>query len=523
MRAAVFIAAALAVPACSGEADRPPAGGPDAAVDPVLVTIRQVQDAEADGWVAPGTLVRIEDVVVTARGNLTDDFTVQDDRPGEAPFSGLYIEVAEAGGELVAPIQGDRVSLVGVVSEREGDMTALADLRAIEALAAGAPLPEPFAVGAGELSGALDGVLVRIDGPHEVVTTDGEAGVELAGGLSMGTTFFTPDPMPGPGDVYAALTGPLAGPGRILPRSEGDLAGHVVAAHLVRILPDVFALAPGQSRVLALQLDAPAPAAFTVCLDSDRPAVAGPTGDQLAVAAGEAEVALEVRALSAHAEPATVRAWRAIRGSCDEGVGALTTAQVAVTDDRIAGPGDLRVNEVLSDPPGTESTDMAGDASCDGLRSSDDDEYVEIVNLTADVVDLSGVTLLDRVPEPVVRHVFAPATKLGPGEVILVYGAAPGPAATGPWCAVLAVVQVVAASAGSGLDLNNAGDTVRVLAADGAEITRFDYSALIGAHNQSITRDPDVSGGPVLYGNAASHLDDRAFSPGTRNDGSAFP
>jgi hypothetical protein len=121
-----------------------------------------------------------------------------------------------------------------------------------------------------------------------------------------------------------------------------------------------------------------------------------------------------------------------------------------------------------------------------------------------------------------VRHVFAPGSKLAPGEAIVVYGALPGSAASGPWCAALAAARVVVASQGSGLDLNNAGDTVTLRATSGDEIARFDYSALIGAHNQSITRDPDVSGDPVLYGSAGGHLADRAFSPGTRNDGSDF-
>jgi hypothetical protein len=517
----VLLALSFALAACSADEQPPPAGGPDAGVDPILVTIRQVQDADAAGHVAAGTLVRIDDVVVTARGNLTDDFTVQDDRAGEAAWSGLYIEV-EAAGELVAPVQGDRVSVTGVVAELSGEVTALTDMRAIDALATGAALPEPVAIAAADLSAALDGVLVRVDGPHEVVLTSEEGELLMATGVAAGPTFFTPDPLPGPGDVYTSLSGPLAGAARVLPRSDADLAGHSVAAHLVRIVPDVVALAPGQARTLSLELDAAAPAAFTVCVDSSRPSVAAPAAGELSVAAGQAAIDLEVHALAADAEPATLHAWRAIGGSCAGGVGAVTSAEIAVTEDRIAGPGDLRVNEVLSDPPGTEDSDMTGDASCDGLRSSADDEFVEIVNVTDAVVDLSGVTLLDRVPEPVVRHVFAPATRLAPGEAILVYGGLPGSAASGPWCAALAGARAVVASRATGLDLNNAGDTVRLVAAAGDEIARFDYSALVGAHNQSITRDPDVSGDPVLYGAAGGHLGDRAFSPGTRNDGAAF-
>jgi hypothetical protein len=517
-----LLAASLLLAACSSDEEAPPVGGPDASIDPVTVTIRQVQDPDADGHVPPGTLVRIEDAVVTARGNLTDDFTVQDDRAAEAPFSGLYIEVA-SGGELVAPVQGDRVSVTGVVAELAGEVTALTEVTAIDVGASGAELPEPVAAAVGDLGGALDGVMVTVAGPHEIVLTSEEGELLMASGLAVGPTFFAPDPLPGPGDVYASITGPLVGAARVLPRAEIDLAGYAVAAHLARIVPDVVALAPGQSRTLSLELDAVSPTAFTVCLDSTLPAVAAPAAGELAVAAGQSAVDLDVHAMSAHADPAILRAWRAIGGSCAGAVGAAITARIAVTEDRIAGPGDLAINEVLSDPPGTDETDMTGDASCDGLRSSADDEFVEIINVADAVVDLSGVTVTDRVPEQVVRHVFAPGSKLAPGEAILVYGALPGISQSGPWCAALAAARVVIASQASGLDLNNAGDTVTLHAADGQEIARFDYSALVGAHNQSITRDPDVSGAPVLYGSAQGHLADRAFSPGTRNDGTSFP
>src|SRR5688572_22636502 len=96
--------------ACSGEGGSPGGpggGGPDGGSDPVTVTIRQVQDPTADGWVAAGTWVRIEDVVVTARGNATDDFTAQDDRAAEPGWSGVFVAVDDPDGALPVPIQGD--------------------------------------------------------------------------------------------------------------------------------------------------------------------------------------------------------------------------------------------------------------------------------------------------------------------------------------------------------------------------------------------------------------------------------
>jgi hypothetical protein len=535
-----ILAAVLAASACdfsSGGGSRTADAGADAAIDPVTVTVRQVQDPTEESWVAAGTWVRIEDVVVTARGNATDDFTVQDDRAGEAGWSGLYVAVDDPDGALAVPIQGDRVTLVGRVDELEevglpGSETRLAAVATIEVRSSGAPVPEPVAVAAADVAGAsaprqeeLEGVLVRVAGPHEVVDIDPTSSdLAIAGGLMVGARFHAPDPLPGPGDVYAELTGPLGfadGAPHVLPRSEGDLAGLVVAAHITAIEPSVLALAPGADRTLLLVLDAPTPTALEVCLASSHPGVAAPAQATVTVPAGETEVELEVHAVSAAAMPATLRAWRA-SGPCATAPAAAVTALLAVTEDRIAGPGDLLFNEVLSDPPGTEAGHLDGDASCDGVRSSDDDEFLELVNQTEDTVDLSGVRVLDKLPEPTLRHVFDAGTRLAPGEAIVLLGAPPGAAASGPWCAALGAVKVASASQGTGLHLNNAGDTVTLQDAGGVAIATFQYSALVGAHDQSLTRDPDLTGEVVLYGDADGHMGDRAFSPGTRNDGTPF-
>ncbi|HUS66985.1 MAG TPA: hypothetical protein VMZ28_20750, partial [Kofleriaceae bacterium] len=150
MRRLLLIVAGCA--ACSGEgaSDGPGVadGGRDAGIDPVTVTIRQVQDPVAPGWVAAGTWVRIEDVVVTARGNATDDFTVQDDRADEPGWSGIFVAVEDPDGALPVPIQGDRVTLVAraeeVVAEGlPGSETRLVSVASIEVLASGAAVPEP--------------------------------------------------------------------------------------------------------------------------------------------------------------------------------------------------------------------------------------------------------------------------------------------------------------------------------------------------------------------------------------------
>src|SRR6185295_555279 len=56
----------------------------------------------------------------------------------------------------------------------------------------------------------------------------------------------------------------------------------------------------------------------------------------------------------------------------------------------------LVINEVLADPPGSMATDLNGDANHDGVRSSSQDEFVELVNSSNAALNLSGWTLSTR-------------------------------------------------------------------------------------------------------------------------------
>ena len=73
------------------------------------------------------------------------------------------------------------------------------------------------------------------------------------------------------------------------------------------------------------------------------------------------------------------------------------------------------MNEILADPPPAE----AGDANGDGVRSTSDDEFAEIINRSSQAVDLSGWSLHDFTG---LRHLFAEGLVLAPGEFFVVFG-----------------------------------------------------------------------------------------------------
>ena len=176
-------------------------------------------------------------------------------------------------------------------------------------------------------------------------------------------------------------------------------------------------------------------------------------------------------------------------------------------DPAIAPPAPILViNEVNADPDGS----LAGDANNDGTRDGSDDEFVEIVNNTGSDVDISGWTLADAVG---VRHTFPAGTVLTDGCGIVVFG---GGSPAGGFGGM--VVQT--ASSGF-LGFNNGGDAVTLN--DGTtDQASVSYGSEGGA-NQSLTRDPDITGAePLVQHTSATGAGGALFSPGTRVDGSIF-
>lgn len=161
--------------------------------------------------------------------------------------------------------------------------------------------------------------------------------------------------------------------------------------------------------------------------------------------------------------------------------------------------GDLVINEVLANVPSGD----AGDANQDGTRDAYDDEFVEIINRSADVLDVSGVTL--RVGEHD-KFTFN-ATCLASLEAAVIFG--------GGQPTVHPDYQVYLSRAR--LALGNSGGSVTLIDAGGMRLTAMSYGAS-GA--TSFTLSPEVEGAEYTAHDTLNP--ERLFSPGTCADGASF-
>jgi uncharacterized repeat protein (TIGR01451 family) len=184
---------------------------------------------------------------------------------------------------------------------------------------------------------------------------------------------------------------------------------------------------------------------------------------------------------------------------------------------------DIVINEVLADPPDGST----GDANRDGVRDSNDDEFVELVNTTGNNIDISGYQLLTRstsATSDTLRHTFAPGTLFPAGSAIVVFGGG----SFNPTNPAFGGAQVFKASSGA-LSLTNSGGVVTLREPSQSIVSIFSYggsTGLNGDANQSLTRSPDA-GTNSECGNFTPHTtapgsNGQPFSPGTRVDGSPF-
>jgi hypothetical protein len=188
----------------------------------------------------------------------------------------------------------------------------------------------------------------------------------------------------------------------------------------------------------------------------------------------------------------------------DFGISNTVTLKVLIRDP-------LVINEYLADPP----EGLAGDANGDGTRNSSQDEFVEIVNRTAEPIDLSGYSLSDSEQ---VRHVFAAGTTLPAFEAVVVFG---GGSPSGRFGNAAENRLVLKASTG-GLSLNNGGDTIRLEDAPGRLLQEVKFGGAEGGANQSINRDPDADGASFSRHADVAGDAGRLFSPGAKATGRPF-
>lgn len=156
--------------------------------------------------------------------------------------------------------------------------------------------------------------------------------------------------------------------------------------------------------------------------------------------------------------------------------------------------GKLLVNEVMFAPK--------KDYNRDGTISTTQDEYVELVNAGAGVLDLSGWSMSDANG---VRHVFASNTKLPPGGALVVFG--------GGTPALVAGTTLVQAASTKSLGLNDGGDSVTLADKDGAIIGKVTWGGGL-PKDQSWARKTDLDAN-ATFGTAAA-------SCGVKADGSNF-
>ena len=188
----------------------------------------------------------------------------------------------------------------------------------------------------------------------------------------------------------------------------------------------------------------------------------------------------------------------------DFGVSNSATLRVLIKDP-------LVINEFLADP----AEGGACDANGDGSRSSSQDEFVEIVNRTAEPFDVSGYKLTDA---EAVRHVFAAGTVLPPFEAVVVFGGGSPKGSFGN----AGDNQLVFKASTGGLSLNNGGDTIRLEDAEGRRVQLVTFNADQGGAGQSINRDPDLDGATFSFHANVADSGARLFSPGSRVSGATF-
>ncbi len=196
----------------------------------------------------------------------------------------------------------------------------------------------------------------------------------------------------------------------------------------------------------------------------------------------------------------------------------------------------LIINEFLADP----ATDVAlGDANGDGTRDAQADEFVELLNVSRDTLDLTGWRLGD---DERVNFTFPNGYKLPPRHFVVVFGGGNVSAVPG-FDADPMKTRVFAPGDSVGNGLANGGETIVLLSPDGSADTYLSYGSRVGqgaptggelaavtfefgmdvaanaSQDVALTRNPDgnvFDADPFVQHTAVRTA---SFSPGTTLDG----
>lgn len=188
-------------------------------------------------------------------------------------------------------------------------------------------------------------------------------------------------------------------------------------------------------------------------------------------------------------------------------------APLTVTDD----PGDafsLVVNEVYY-AADASLQDANGDGTADTTRPSTD-EFVEIVNVTASPIDLSGFVVRENFATPL--HEFPDGTVVPAGGALVIFGG--GDFMPGSTSSFGTTERQKSSTPGLFLDDN--GDFVQILNPSSQEVHRValpDQSAIPAGGSLTLATDGTPSSGYVLHTTLAGAA---PFSPGVKNNNTPF-
>ncbi|MBH23999.1 MAG: hypothetical protein CMH57_06030 [Myxococcales bacterium] len=173
----------------------------------------------------------------------------------------------------------------------------------------------------------------------------------------------------------------------------------------------------------------------------------------------------------------------------------------------MAAAGDLIINEIHADPDADN-----GDANGDGVVSTSDDEFVEIVNVSGGLVRVAGVELF-RETTSERREATLTTSCLGPGEALVIFsgledGAQPPDLGAGVYVEIDAI------------GLNNSDMTLRLKDPDGAIIFEIAYGD--AGNNQSLNLSPELDSGGTLVEHTTLAGEGVLFSPGTCANGASL-